>query len=154
MKRQTNILFLVLMLVAALFSSCSQPKSLVYQDVRNFRIHKVDLQRATIVLDLQFYNPNNYGLSLKNGDLDAYLNNRYLGKASLDERVSVPASDTFILPVSITADLTSIVTNAIDLLTSKNNDVLVRLQGNIRAGKGGVFIGVPVKYEGRQRISL
>jgi LEA14-like dessication related protein len=133
---------------------CMQPKALVYQDVRNFRVQKVDLQEATIVLDLLFYNPNNYGLSLKNGDLDAYFNDKYLGKATLDERTAIPARDTFLLPVSVTADLRSLITNALELLTRKNLDVLVRLQGKLRAGKSGIFIGVPVHYEGRQRINL
>jgi LEA14-like dessication related protein len=135
-------------------AACSQPKSLVYQELRSFRVQQVDLQQATIVLDLKFYNPNNYSLSLKNGDLDAWLNNRYLGKATLDERTTIPARDTFLLPVSVTADLKNIVSNAFELLSSQDKDMLVRLQGTIRAGKAGVFIGVPVRYEGQQRIRL
>ena len=141
-------------LLFTMLSSCSQPKALVYQDLRNFRVHQVDLQQATIVLDLQFYNPNGYGLSLKNGDLDAYFNDKYLGKATLDERTAIPARDTFLLPVTVTADLRNLITNALDLLTTKNKDVLVRLQGTVRAGKGGIFISVPMHYEGRQRITL
>jgi LEA14-like dessication related protein len=137
-----------------LLAACSQPRALVYQDLRNFRVHKVDLQQATIVLDLKFYNPNSYGLSLKNGDLDAWLNDRYLGKATLAERTSIPARDTFLLPVSVTADLRNILSNAFDLLARPDQDVPVRLRGTIRAGKGGIFIGVPVRYEGRQRLRL
>ena len=141
-------------LLALGFSGCSQPKALVYQDLKNFRVHEVNLQQATIVLDLQFYNPNGYGLSLKNGDLDAFFNNKYLGKATLDERTAIPAKDTFTLPVSVTADLSSIFSNALEVLANNGKDVLVRLQGSIRAGKGGIFIGVPVRYEGKQRIHL
>ena len=58
----------------------------------------------------------------------------------------------FLLPLAITADLQSLVSNAFSLLTNNNKEVLVRLQGNVRAGRGGVFIGVPVRYEGKQRI--
>ena len=141
-------------LIALVSSSCSQPKSLVYQDLRNFRLQQVNLQQATVVLDLQFYNPNGYGLNLKDGDLDAYFNDKYLGKARLDERTTVPARDTFLLPVSITADLRSILSNAMDLLSKGDQNVLVRLQGTVRAGKGGLFIGVPVRYEGRQKLHL
>ena len=132
--------------------SCSQPKALVYQDVTNFRVQQVSLQQVTVVLDMRFYNPNDYGLSLKNGDLDAYFNDKYLGKATLDERIAIPAHDTFLLPISVTANIGSILSNALDLLTSKASDVLVRLQGTVHAGSGGIFISVPVRYEGRQRL--
>ena len=140
--------------LALAFAGCSQPKALVYTDLRNFRVQAVNLQQMTVVLDLEFYNPNGYGLSLKNGNLDAFFNNKYLGKAVLDERMAVPAKDTFLLPVSVTADLRNILSNAFDLLTKGDKDVLVRLQGSVKAGKGGIFIGVPVKYEGRQKIHL
>ena len=144
----------VVTILALAFAGCSQPKALVYKDLRNFRVQELNLQRATVVLDLLFYNPNKYGLSLKNGDLDAYFNNKYLGKATLDERTVIPARDTFLLPVSVTADLSKILTNALEVLTNSNAEVLVRLQGSVRAGKGGIFIGIPVHYEGKQRIHL
>ena len=152
--RVGRICLLFVATAAMAFAGCSQPKALVYKDLRNFRVQELTLQRVTVVLDLLFYNPNNYGLSLKNGDLDAYFNSKFLGKAILDERTAIPARDTFLLPVSVTADLSNILTNALEVLTNSNAEVLVRLQGSIRAGKGGVFIGVPVKYEGRQRIHL
>jgi LEA14-like dessication related protein len=138
----------------SILTACSQPKALVYQNVQHIRVQQVNLQQATLVVDLQFYNPNNYGLSLKNGDLDAWFNNNYLGKATLDERTIVPAHNTFILPVTITAELKNIVSNAIDLLTHQSSDVLVRLQGMVKAGKGGIFINVPIQYEGQQQIRL
>jgi LEA14-like dessication related protein len=143
---------LCLPLLCLLMLSCSQPKSLVYQDVGNFRVQNVNLQQATVVADVRFYNPNNYGLSLRNGDLDAYFNDRFLGKAAVDEQTAIPPRDTFVLPVSVRVDLKNIFPNALQLLTSQ--EVLVRLQGTVRVGKGGVFIGVPVRYEGRQKLKL
>ena len=145
---------LIALLMCAALLGCARPKALVYQDVRSFRVHKADLQQVTIVLELQFYNPNNYGLSLKNGDLDAYFNEKYLGKATLEERTAIPARDTFLLPVTVTTDPGNLLANALELLTAQGKEVLVRLQGTVYAGKGGVFIGVPVRYEGGQRIHL
>lgn len=145
-----NLAGLLLLLFA--LESCSQPKALVYQDIQNFRVQKADLQQATIVTDLRFYNPNGYSLDLKDGDLKVYFGERYVGNAVLDERTKVPAKGTFLLPVSITAGLQSIFVNALDILTNK--EVLVRLEGSIKAGKGRIFVRVPVRYEGRQRIEL
>lgn len=152
MKKLKITLLIGTILLAA--AGCSRPKALVYQDLRGIRVQQADFQQATIVLELQFYNPNSYGLSLKNGDVDAYLNDRYVGKATLDERTAVPARDTFTMPVSITAKLSSILVNALDIVANGGREVPVRLQGTIRAGKGGVFVPVKIHYEGRQRLNL
>jgi LEA14-like dessication related protein len=145
---------LVYLLFVISLGACSAPQALQYRDLTNFRIHKMDFQQIVIVANLRFYNPNNYGLNLKNGNLDAYINNKYIGKAEVDESVAVPAKDEFIMPVTLTASLPSLLKDAFDLLSLQKQDVLVRLQGNIRAGKGGVFIGVPINYEGKQRLQI
>jgi LEA14-like dessication related protein len=144
-------LFVILAFVIA---GCSSPKPLVYQDVSSVQLQKFDIQHAAIVANLRFYNPNNYGLSLKNGNLDAYVNDKYLGKASVDERIAVPPSNSFILPVTINIDMLHVLKDAFDLLSLQKNDVLLRLQGVISAGKGGVYFRVPVTYEGRQKIQI
>lgn len=137
-----------------ILSACSSPKPLVYQDLRNFRVHNVSVQQITLVAELKFYNPNGYGLSLKNGNVDAFFNDKYLGKATIDERTAIPARDTFLLPVSVTADLRSLLSNALGILSKQNTDVMVRLQGSVKAGKGGIFVNVPVNYSGKQRLTL
>jgi LEA14-like dessication related protein len=107
-----------------------------------------------ITANLRFYNPNNYSLSLKNGDLDAYVNNKYLGKATVDERIAVPPSNSFVLPVTIDINMLRVLKDAFDLLSLQKSDVLLRLQGTISAGKGRVYFRVPVTYEGRQKIQI
>lgn len=153
MKRLSGILSLIVAAVI-LLQGCSKPKALEYRDFKGARLHSASLQQATVILELEFYNPNHYGLSLKNGDIDAYLNGKFVGKATLDESVSVPAHDTFTMPVTIVASLGSLLSNAMGLMTKKEQELPVRLEGMIRAGKGGVFVPVKVRYEGVQRIQL
>ncbi len=144
----------LLLFSLALMIGCAKPKALVYKDVTGVRVQKLDLEQAVIVLDLKFYNPNSYSLSLKNGDLNAYISDRFVGKATVDERTAIPARDTFMLPVSVTANLSTLVTNALRLLRHNNEALPVRLQGTVRAGKGGVFFPIHVNYSGMQKISL
>lgn len=153
MKRRTGLASLLITSLL-LLQACAGPKALEYRELKGFRLHSASLQQATIVVDLQFYNPNSYGLRLKNGDVDAYLNGKFVGKARLDEGVAVPARDTFTMPVTITAPLAGLVGNAVNLLTKQEQLIPVRLEGAIRAGKGGVFVPVKVHYEGTQRVKL
>src|ERR1043165_2770534 len=103
-------------LLSLSLTACAQPKALQYQGLQHFRIQQADLSKATLVADLQFFNPNHHSVSVKSGQLDAYLNGRYLGKAILDEQTLIPSNDTFLLPVKITAALGDIFNNAIDLI--------------------------------------
>lgn len=145
-------LLLLIFVLASSWHGMAQVKSLEYLDVQDFRVHKADLQEVTVIVNLRFYNPNWYGMTLKDGDMDAYFNNVYLGKAIADEKTKVPAKDTFLIPVSITARLDKVFSNALDLLM--NNTILVKLDGSIKAGKAGIFIRVPIKYEGEQQLNL
>lgn len=152
MKELSIALFISTLMLAV--AGCSQPKALVYQDLRGIHVQHASFQQATIVLDLQFYNPNSYTLSLKNGDVDAYISDKYLGKATLNEQTAAPARDTFTMPVAITANLGSILSNTFGIIANKDQEVPVRLQGTIRVGRGGVFVPVKINYEGRQRLHL
>jgi LEA14-like dessication related protein len=150
MKKSVLLFSIVITVLLGIFS-CTTPQSLVYKDVKNFRIGKLSLAQPEVGMDIQFYNPNAYGLTLKDANIDVYLNNTYIGKAALSNQFSVPGLDTFNMPVALTADLKSIFPNALNIIFNK--EVNVRLQGNVKAGKG-VFLNIPINYEGRQKLNI
>lgn len=145
-------LLLFLFALIPTLNSCAQPKALAYQDMQNFRVHSVSLQQVVFAMDLRFYNPNKMSLDLKNGDIDAFVNDKYLGKALLNEQIKIPGRDTFSLPLTFQAGLTDILGNAWSMLGNSSSEVMVRMKGSIRAGKAGIFLPVPVYYEGKQKI--
>ena len=150
MKLKLTILFLSLLTIV----SCATQKevrNLQYQEVKNFRLAKLDLDRPEVSMDVQFYNPNNFGLTLKDAKLDLYINNAFIGSASLTRSFSVPGMDTFLLPVTLVPDFKNVFPNALQLLFNKEVDV--RIQGSVKAGKG-LFITVPINYEGRQKLNV
>lgn len=134
-------------LIVVLFgaASCRQPKDLVYKSVQNF-----GLQKGKALMDISFYNPNRYKLKLKNADLEVFLNGARLGKMNVNKAVAIPRMDTFTVPVSIDVDLKNLLPNALQLAFS--SDMSVKLQGNLKAGRHGVYKNVPVNYEGKQDI--
>lgn len=130
---------------------CSQPQQLVYKDVKNFRIGKLTLDRPEVGMDLEFYNPNDFGLTLKDANIDVFVNNQFVGKAALTNTFSVPALNTFLMPIALTADLKNIFPNALNIIFNKEVDL--KLQGSVKAGKG-VFINIPINYQGRQKLNI
>src|SRR5450755_1633365 len=124
--------------------SCAAPKPLEYKTFHNFSIQKLGFTSSTIKLDLEYYNPNNFGMQLKNSDLDIFIDGNLLGHSSFDTLIRIPRRDTFILPIKFDVDMQNIFKNAWSTLIGK--EVLVRLTGKLKIGKANVFMSLPVNY--------
>jgi len=131
---------------------CGKPKAPDYIDFQHLRLKKAGLDQAVITFDLRYYNPNNFNIQLKKVDVDIYFNDKYLGHSMLDSLIHIPKRDTFFIPVSMQIQFKNVMVNAVQLLL--NPEVMVKLVGNARVGKAGVFINMPINYEGKKRIDL
>lgn len=135
-----------------LFASCSKPLAPQYVGYQNFRLEKANFTNTTLASDIKLYNPNTYNLNLKSAALDVYFNDKFLGHSALDSLIVLPAKDTAVFPLRLTASVKDILANSARLLL--NPDVKIRITGTARAGRGGFFINVPISYEGIQRLDL
>jgi LEA14-like dessication related protein len=132
--------------------SCSSPKELEYQSFHNFSIQKLGFNNSTVSLNIVYYNPNNFGMQLRNSDMDIYVDGSMLGHSSFDTLIRIPRRDTFTLPVKFDVNMENIYKNAWSALTGK--EVTVKLTGKIRVGKANVFMSFPVNYETKETFSL
>jgi LEA14-like dessication related protein len=141
-----------LLLLLIVFYSCTAPKALEYKDYRNFSIERLGFSNSQVKLDLEYFNPNNFGLQLRRTDLDIYINNTLLGHSSSDTIITIPRKNSFILPIKFDLDMQNAFKNAWN--TIAGNEVTVKVTGNIKVGKANVFMSMPVNYEGKQTFSL
>lgn len=132
--------------------SCSSPKELEYRTFNNFSIQSLGFNKSTVSLDIEYYNPNNFGMQLRNSDLDIFINGNLLGHSSFDTLIRIPRRDTFNLPVKFDVDMRNIFTNAVNAFTGK--EVTVKLTGKLKIGKANVFMSLPVNYETKESFSL
>ncbi len=135
-----------------IMSSCGKPEIPEYVAFENFNMEKMDWNESVVSADLKYYNPNKYSLKLSKADINIYLENQYVGNTILDTLINIPKLDTFYVPVKIKVDSKSILNNALNILF--NHEITFRLQGTARFGRSGVFMSMPVFYEGKQKISL
>lgn len=147
MQKLYNLIVVISLL---LLVACANPRQLEYQDVKNIRLLEISMQ-PKIGMDVQFYNPNKFGMTMKDANVDLYINNKHVGNAVLDQTYQVRGLDTFLLPVTLKADLESIIPNALALLVNKKVDV--ELKGSVKAGKA-VFINIPINYKGEQKLNV
>ena len=133
-------------------SSCSKPQPPQYVGYDNFRLEKASLDNSVLATDVKLYNPNGYNLQLKSADIDVYFNDKFLGRSKLDSLITLPGKDTTTFPLRMVASAKDILANGAKLLM--NPEVKIRLTGNAKAGRSGIFVNVPINYEGVQRIDL
>ena len=149
MRKAALLLFLTLMLV---LNSCKKPQAFIYRDLRNFKIDNIGLAKSRVFMNFIFFNPNNYGVDLKKVDCDLYVDSSYVGKFLLDTTMHIPKNAEFALPASFDVEMMNILKNAADVLTG--NELLIGAQGTTRVGKGGIYVTIPFRYEGKQKLNL
>lgn len=131
---------------------CSKPKAPDYLGYENFEVAKIGVKNTVLSTRVKLYNPNAYALKLKSASVDVYINNDYLGRSSIDTLITLPGKDTTYVPLQLTASAKDILSNTIKVWL--NPEVKVRITGAARAGRGSLFVNVPINYEGVQRIQL
>ncbi len=150
MKKHTGLIFNFLLTIV--MAGCSAPKELEYQNYKNFHLENLGFNASRITLDLQYYNPNNFGLQLRRTELDIYINNNFLGHSTSDTLINIPRRDTFLLPIKFDMDMKNALKNAWN--TMIGNEVTVKVTGRIKLGKANVFMSMPVNYEGKHKFSF
>ena len=146
------IRYLSFLLLLVLVAGCNKPQSFEYRGMQNLKVDSVGLVNSRISLDLIYFNPNNFGVELRNVSCDVYVNHNYLGKYALDTLMHIPKRAEFLVPSNMQVDMKNVFKNAFGALFS--NEVLVELKGSTKLGKAGIFITVPFTYSAMQKFSL
>jgi LEA14-like dessication related protein len=139
------------LLLISLMSSCRTFKDPVFDGIESVAVGNVGLDSSVVTLNLKYYNPNSSGAKLTSASGSAWMENSFLGTFLVDSTVRIPARDSFKIPVKLSVDMKKLLKNSITILLKK--EVSIRIEGEARAGRNGLYKRFPVKYEGRQDIS-
>ena len=122
-----------------------------YRDLRNLKLETISSQKTQISMNLIYYNPNKFGINLKNVNCDIFVDSMYIGKFKLDTMMHIERSSEFSLPAKFEVSLTNILKSSVNMLF---NEVTISARGTTRVGKGGFYLNVPIDYSGKQKLSL
>lgn len=152
MLKMIKSLSYCLILTFLITIGCKQPQSFSYRDLRSFKLELLGFDEANATMELVFFNPNKYGVNLKNVNCELYVDSMYLGHLLLDTSLNIPASSEFILPTSIKINPKSLISNDLSFLS--NNEISISAKGSTKIGKGGFYVTIPFTYHGKQRLNL
>ncbi len=137
-------LLYILILIAAF--SCKKVEAPVYESVDELEIIDRSSNSVTISANVNFYNPNNYRITLKKADIDVLLNDKPITNFTRDYNLKIEKNEHFTVPVEIRfsmADLnTNVISSAINALLGKKQ--VLSYKGNIKIKAYGIRINVPV----------
>lgn len=139
-------------LVLVFLSSCSTSnvKEPEYRDIREIRLVDVGVLHSTAGMSIIYYNPNNFGVTLSEARGDVYIDNKWLGRFDLGQKISVKKRSEFTVPALVKIDMIGAVMNQREIW--KKKEALIRIEGVARVNKAGFSKEVPIKYESMQNL--
>ena len=141
-----------LALAVVLLSSCgtANVKEPEYRDIRDIKMLELGILQSTAGIDFIYYNPNDFGVQLSEARGDVYVDNTYLGRFELGEKVQVRKRSEFVVPAIIKLDMIGAIKNQRDLL--KKKEALIRIDGIARVKKAGLTKDIVIRHESMQHI--
>ena len=147
---QWKIIIPSLLLIAGSFMSCKEVKDPEFRKVDQFGLKNLSLQDARVGFNVTYFNPNDFGVTVKEAEADIYLDSTYMGKFTQDTAIEVRKQSDFTIPFSGTVPLRKAMELNLESLSQK--DIFLKAEGNVKVGKAGIYVSRPIHYQGMHRL--
>lgn len=131
--------------------SCTRMKDPEFRRVDDFGVKQLGFQETVVGFSATYFNPNNFGVTVKEAAIDVYVDTVYLGKFTQPTEVAVTKKAEFSIPFEGRIPVQQAL--KFDLPRLLGRTVKLRADGSVKVGKVGIFVTKPIHYEGRQTIS-
>lgn len=142
MKTLRLSLLLITLALILKASSCNNVKEVEYKGIKNTEIQSLGFKNAALRINIEYFNPNNFGVDVKESNLSIYLNDKFVGIADQPEKVQMPKNSNFIFPVVAHFEPMKILGTAFGSIFNKKNKLTI--QGSAKVGKAGMYIKIPI----------
>ena len=132
-------------------AGCTSVKDPEFRRVENFKVKDFGLQDVTVGFHVTYFNPNKFGVTVKDAVADIYMDSVYVGKFTQDNLVEVGSNSNFSIPLS--GKLTLGTALKMDLQNIGSRKIYLKADGSVKVGKAGVFVTKPFDYEGNHSLN-
>lgn len=139
-------------LLFGLLTSCSKIQEPKFKTIQSFKLNNIGLQKADVSFSVVYYNPNEFGVSVKEAVVDVYVDSIFMGKFTQAEMVQVDKKADFSIPLVGSVDVARALKLGVENVVNK--EVKLSANGSVRVGKAGVYVTQLIKHEGRHRLNL
>lgn len=134
-------------------SGCFDYEDVEFKGVENITVVERTEDEIKLKVDVKVDNPNKFNIKVKSSTLDIYINDKYVGKTDLVEKIVVKKKAEEVYGVVLKASARDLLKAAIGSLGGLlKGDVKVRLTGDVKGSVYGMVKKVPVDFE--EKINL
>lgn len=142
---------LVMAVCALVVAGCSKIKDPEFRRLERIGVRNVDLEKAIIGFSVVYFNPNNFGVGVKEAEIDLYADSLFLGKYVQEQSIAVNKNAEFSIPFIGQISFRRFQNLNPDVLSGKS--VLLRAEGSVKVGKAGIYISKAIRYSGRHQLN-
>ena len=135
-----------------LFSGCTKIQDPQFRRLDDFGVKSFGIEKIDLRFKVTYFNPNNFGVNVKEAGADFYIDSVYMGKFTQDLDVEVGKNSEFSIPFSGSVPLATALKLKMNDLASR--ELLVQANGSVKVGKAGVYITKPFNYSGKHKVDL
>ncbi len=148
--KKSIFLVVTFAILAATCSNNMGVKEIEYIGIKKTTINKASFTNMDIRTELEYNNPNKFGIDVKDADVQLFLNDKFVATADQPELSKVPANAHFIFPIVAHFNPLKILGTALGALGNKKSKLTIK--GTAKVGKGGIYIKIPIQVT--EEISL
>lgn len=135
-----------------IMTACKKIKDPEFRRLESFGVKSFGIQKIDLGFKVTYFNPNGFGVSVKEAGADFYIDSVYIGKFVQDQEIEVQKNAEFSIPFSGTVPVATALKLKINDLASR--ELLLQANGSVKVGKAGVFISRPFTYAGKHKVDL
>jgi hypothetical protein len=141
-------------LIAFLLGGCAY-EDVELKDVTYVGVDRFDGGRLTFTVHAVIENPNGYRIQVSDPDIDLYLNGAYMGKAEMNERITLlpETTATYVIPLHVARDEKSggLLGGLLGVVLTGKAEL--RMSGTVRGGRNRI-ISKRFPFEERYEVDL
>ncbi|PKP46163.1 MAG: hypothetical protein CVT95_07415 [Bacteroidetes bacterium HGW-Bacteroidetes-12] len=151
MNKKTSIHYFLpfIVIISFFLSSCIQYKEVKVIQIQRVGVKSFSITEINFFVNIQIENPNNYKISITDGDLDLYIKDKKIGKTILQNKLILPKKSNEIHEILISTPLKDALSGTtpfiLGIIGKKN--VLIHVQGEIKAKAKGIVKKIPVDFK-------
>ena len=146
---QKTVVAFYFLISVFLLSSCAEVKDFEFRRIEDWKLNGLGLSSGSISARLLFFNPNHFTVTLKHLEGNVAVEGKDLGYCISDTFVRIPAEQAFLLPVNIELKTGAALLGGLAFLGK--DSIMVKFNGYMRAGRGGIFINY--KFDSESKVA-
>ena len=132
----------------ALVGACAPLQPLSISNIESVKLLNVKEGLVTIEAQIHIQNPNAYGFTVGASDMDLMLNNSFVGKAKMKDKIRISRKSDKTYTFQVEANMAQLLMNGLMNMGSLKGKSKVRIKGDLKVSKFGIIHkSIPVDLE-------